>query len=189
VRGPAKNSRAELLKNDDAAPAPYRLDPTDESIIAQLQEDGRRPSRTIARALGISEPTLRWRLRRLLESGVLRIAAIADPFRLGYAIQAAILLKVTPGVLERVVEELAAWPEVMYVSSCTGRVDVYVQVVCRNQQDLWRLLAVRLPAVGGIVETETLIELRVHKLAYVYPGLGESAKGIAADGQMARGNR
>lgn len=180
-----KKRRVDLLLNDDGAPDPYRLDPTDEAIIAQLQEDGRRPSRTIARALGISEPTLRWRLRRLLESGVLRIAAIADPFRLGYQVQAAILLRVAPGALQRVVDELAAWPEVMYVSSCTGRVDVYVQVVCRDQQDLWQLLAIRLPAVGGIVETETLIELRVHKLAYVYPGLGEAAKRIAADVQAA----
>jgi Lrp/AsnC family transcriptional regulator for asnA, asnC and gidA len=158
------------------------VDPTDEAIVAQLQEDGRRPSRTIARSLGISEPTLRWRLRRLLESGVLRIAAIADPFRLGYSVQAAILLRVAPGSLGRVVEELATWPEVMYVSSCTGRVDVYAQVVCRDQQDLWQLLAIRLPAVGGIVETETLIELKVHKLAYVYPGLGGADHEVAAGG-------
>lgn len=176
-----KSDAARLLLRDRPPPTPQRLDATDEAIIAQLQEDGRRPSRTIARGLGISEPTLRWRLRRLLESGVLRIAAIADPFRLGYSVQAAILLRVVPGDHQRIVEELATWPEVMYVSSCTGRVDVYAQVVCRDQQDLWQLLAARLPAVGGIVETETLIELKVHKLAYVYPGLGGVGQQASAD--------
>jgi hypothetical protein len=50
-------------------------------------------------------------------------------------------------------------------------VDVYIQVVCRSHEDLWELVAQRIPAVGGVLETETLMELKVHKLQYVYPGL------------------
>jgi hypothetical protein len=33
--------------------------------------------------------------------------------------------------------------------------------------------------VGGITDTETLLELRVHKAKYVYPGL--AAEGAEAD--------
>jgi Lrp/AsnC family transcriptional regulator, regulator for asnA, asnC and gidA len=146
------------------------LDDIDRALIAQLQHDGRRPYREMARTLGVSEGTVRWRVRRLQDEGALRIAAIADPFRLGYKVQAFMLLRVVSGELERVVEALGEWPEVVYVSSCTGRADLYVQVVCRDHEDLWELVARRIPAIGGVVGSETLMELKVHKLLYIYPG-------------------
>ena len=68
-------------------------------------------------------------------------------------------------------ETLAAWPEVTYVSTLMGRADVYVQVICRDNEALWRLVTERLRTLEGVVETETLIEMKVHKFAYQYPGL------------------
>jgi Lrp/AsnC family transcriptional regulator, regulator for asnA, asnC and gidA len=146
-----------------------QLDAIDRELVRELQQDGRRSYRQMARGLDVSEGTVRWRVRRLLDNGALRIAAIADPFRLGYRVLASMFLRVSPGALERVIETLVSWPEVVYVSSCTGRVDIYIQVVCRSHEDLWELLAQRIPAIGGVIETETLMELKVHKLHYVYP--------------------
>jgi Lrp/AsnC family transcriptional regulator for asnA, asnC and gidA len=154
------------MRNDDQL-----LDETDQEIVRQLQQDGRRSYREMARSLDVSEGTVRWRVKRLQDTGALRIAAIADPFRLGYTVLASMFLRVSPAELERVIETLVGWQEVVYVSSCTGRVDVYIQVVCRSHEDLWELVAQRIPAVGGVLETETLMELKVHKLQYVYPGL------------------
>jgi Lrp/AsnC family transcriptional regulator for asnA, asnC and gidA len=155
------------MRNDEQL-----LDEIDQELVRQLQQDGRRPYREMARSLDVSEGMVRWRVRRLQESGALRIAAIADPFRLGYRVLASMFLRVSPSELERVIETLVSWPEVVYVSSCTGRVDVYIQVVCGSHEDLWELLAQRIPGIGGVIETETLMELKVHKLQYVYPGLG-----------------
>ena len=154
------------MRNDDQL-----LDEVDREIVRQLQQDGRRSYREMARSLEVSEGTVRWRVKRLQDTGALRIAAIADPFRLGYTVLASMFLRVSPGELERVIDTLVGWQEVVYVSSCTGRVDVYIQVVCRSHEDLWELVAQRIPAVGGVLETETLMELKVHKLQYVYPGL------------------
>jgi Lrp/AsnC family transcriptional regulator for asnA, asnC and gidA len=148
-----------------------RLDEVDQEIVRQLQQDGRRSYREMARSLDVSEGTVRWRVKRLQDTGALRIAAIADPFRLGYMVLASMFLKVSPHELEHVIDVLVQWQEVVYVSSCTGRVDVYIQVVCRSHEDLWELVARRIPAIGGVIETETLMELKVHKLQYVYPGL------------------
>ena len=131
----------------------------------------------MARDLGVSEATVRWRVRRLLEAGAVRIAAIADPFQLGYKVLASILLRVAPGDLERVVDTLVSWPEVVYASSCTGWVDVYIQVVCRDHEDLWELIATRIPAIGGVTETETLMELKVHKLQYIYTAVTAPSEG------------
>lgn len=154
------------MRNDD-----QRLDEVDQEIVRQLQQDGRRSYREMARSLDVSEGMVRWRVKRLQDTGALRIAAIADPFRLGYTVLASMFLRVSPHKLEHVVDTLVQWQEVVYVSSCTGRVDVYIQVVCRSHEDLWELVARRIPAIGGVIETETLMELKVHKLQYVYPGL------------------
>ena len=44
-----------------------RLDKTDRRIIALLQKDGRMPSSEIAKQSGVSEATVRYRLKKLIE--------------------------------------------------------------------------------------------------------------------------
>jgi Lrp/AsnC family transcriptional regulator, regulator for asnA, asnC and gidA len=163
-------------ENGNGAPPLGQLDELDRGIIAQLQIDGRRPYRAIARALGVAEGTVRARASRLQDEGILRILALANPFQLGYAVQASVLIKVTPAAHEHAAETLASWPEVMYLSSCAGSADLYMHVVCRDHDDLWRLLGERLGAIEGVLETETLMELRVHKARYVYPSLSPSVE-------------
>jgi Lrp/AsnC family transcriptional regulator for asnA, asnC and gidA len=135
-------------------------------------EDGRRPFREIARSLDVPESTVRFRANRLLREGVLNIVAMASPHRLGYEVLAIILLRVRPRARAGAIEALKALPEVQYLSSAAGRADLALQVVCRDHGDLRRLLAERFPAIPGILETETLVELEVHKFKYAYPGLG-----------------
>jgi Lrp/AsnC family transcriptional regulator for asnA, asnC and gidA len=147
------------------------LDRLDREILRHLQEDGRKPFREIARSLDVSEGTIRVRFRRLQESGVLRILAFADPFRLGDSVLALVFLRVEAHAHDRIVEAVTAWPEVTYVSTLMGRADVYIQVICRDNQALWQLVMERMRTLDGVLETETMTEMKVHKFAYVYPGL------------------
>jgi Lrp/AsnC family transcriptional regulator, regulator for asnA, asnC and gidA len=145
------------------------LDETDRAIIRLLQHDGRLPYREIARQLGVAEGTVRLRANRLTRSGALTIVAIADPFRLGYRVLAFSLLNVLPDRQQPVIDALASWDEITYISSCTGRADLYAQLVCRDHDHLWDLLYERMPAVGGITASETFMELKMHKVSYIYP--------------------
>jgi Lrp/AsnC family transcriptional regulator for asnA, asnC and gidA len=145
------------------------LDETDRAIIRLLQHDGRLPYREIARQLGVAEGTVRLRANRLARSGALTIVAIADPFRLGYRVLAFSLLNVLPDRQQPVIEALTSWDEITYISSCTGRADLYAQLVCRDHDHLWQLLYERMPAVGGITASETFMELKMHKVSYIYP--------------------
>ncbi len=148
------------------------LDETDRAIIRLLQHDGRLPYREIARQLGVAEGTVRLRANRLTRSGALTIVAIADPFRLGYRVLAFSLLNLLPGKQQSVIDALASWDEITYISSCTGRADLYAQLVCRDHDHLWELLYERMPAVGGIAASETFMELKMHKVSYIYPRPG-----------------
>ncbi|MHB1929694.1 MAG: Lrp/AsnC family transcriptional regulator [Acidimicrobiales bacterium] len=164
--------------------SPERLDELDDAIVRQLQADGRRAFREIARSLGVSEATVRARYRRLSDASALRVVAIADPFRLGFRVLAFVLINVQAGRQAEVIDALTPWPEVTYISSCTGRADIYIQVVCRSQDDLWELLSHRLPALAGVQGTETFMELKMHKISYRYSG-AELPAGAADAGRDA----
>ncbi|MEY2536178.1 MAG: Lrp/AsnC family transcriptional regulator, regulator for asnA, asnC and gidA [bacterium] len=147
------------------------LDDIDRAILRELQEDGRRPFREIGRKLDVSERTVRARMRRLQDDGVLRIIAFVDPLQLGRSVLAMVLVRVEPGAHDRIVETLASWPEVSYVSTLVGRADVYVQAMCRDNDELWDLVSRRLRGLDGVVETETMLEIKVHKFLYAHPNL------------------
>ncbi len=150
------------------------LDRIDREIVRHLQEDGRRSFREIARDINVSEATVRARFRNLQESGILRIVAFADPFRLGHSVLALVFVQVEADTHERVVEAIASWPEVSYVSTLIGSADMFVQVVCRDNEALWELVS-RIRGLGGVRRTETMIEMKVHKFKFLYTdtGLGE----------------
>lgn len=160
-----------------SAAGTHQLDALDRAIISQLQIDGRRAFAAIAREVSVTEGTVRFRVARLQEEGILHIVAFADPFPLGFAMQASVLLRTTPAAHDRVADTVASWPEVMYVSTCAGSADLYMHVICRDHGEMWRLLSERLGAVDGVLSSETLMELHVHKTRYVYPGLTDALEG------------
>jgi Lrp/AsnC family transcriptional regulator for asnA, asnC and gidA len=175
-RRPAPGSSALPIPAPRESSTEIELDRLDRDIIRHLQEEGRRPYREIGRALGVSEGTIRGRVRRLVDAQALRIVAIADPFRLGYRVLAFVLISVAPGAHERVIEALVGFPDVTYVSACTGRYDIYIQVVCRDHDQLFELLHKRIPAIGGVERSETFTELKMYKVSYHYPARDDPAR-------------
>jgi Lrp/AsnC family transcriptional regulator for asnA, asnC and gidA len=151
------------------------VDETDRGILRQLQDDGRRSFREIARAVGVSERTVRTRVRRMQEAGVLRFLAFIDPRQLEHQVLALVLLRVQAQAHDRIVETLTSWQEVSYVSTLLGRADIYAQVVCRDDEELWHLVGRRIRGLDGVLETETMTEMRVHKFRYAYGALDRSA--------------
>ena len=59
------------------------MDELDRKIIALLQMDGRASNAKIAREVGVSEGTVRRRLRKLLEDDVVRVVAVPNLEKLG----------------------------------------------------------------------------------------------------------
>jgi Lrp/AsnC family transcriptional regulator, regulator for asnA, asnC and gidA len=142
------------------------IDELDQAIMRELEADGRRAFRDIARQLNVSEATVRGRVRRLEESGVLRIIAFADPLRLGHSGLALLFLRVASGHHDAVVAALQERPEVSYISTLLGTSDLLAQVVTRDQRELGAFVRDHVRALPGVIETETIIETEVHKLRF-----------------------
>lgn len=127
------------------------MDQTDRQIIELLRMDGRRSNVEIARALGISEGTVRKRVDRLLTGGVLRVVAVADPAAVGLRTHTAILLTVVLAQTQEVARHLSAMPEVMTVYRLTGGYDILVEAAFGSDQQLMAFLTERLANVPGII--------------------------------------
>ena len=141
------------------------LDETDHAILLALRENGRRAYRDIAREVGVSEGTVRSRVRKLEDLGALRFLAFIDPMRLGNSVLALMLVRVEGAAQNSIVEALTSWSETTYVSSLAGRADIYAQLICVDSDALGDVIT-RTRALLGVIETETMLELGVHKFTY-----------------------
>ena len=150
----------------------YPLDDTDRRIIAILQADGRRSYSQIADDLGIPASSVRYRVHRLEENGVLQIVGIANPLTIGFDRFAMIGIKVRPGTAREVCQRLGELPETSYVIMTAGQYDVMAEVICRDTEHFTDLVNERMPHIDGIISTESFFVLEVHKLAYGW-GVGQ----------------
>lgn len=151
---------------------PATLDEIDRRVIAALQAEGRRPFRSIADEIGISESVVRYRVQRLEDAGILQVVGIADPLRIGFDLMAMVGVRVRPGAIAGVCSALSELPETSYVAAVAGRYDVLVELVCRDTAHFQQLLTERLHAVEGVTSTESFLILEIHKMAYGW-GVGE----------------
>jgi Lrp/AsnC family transcriptional regulator for asnA, asnC and gidA len=148
-----------------SASADVRLDAVSKAIIEQLQEDGRQSYATIAKRVGLSEAAVRQRVQRLLDQEVMQIVAVTDPLQVGFARQAMIGLRVD-GDLVAVGDALTAMPEVSYVVTTAGSFDLLAEVVCEDDNELFKLLTRRIRVLPGVQSTETFVYLKLNKQHY-----------------------
>ncbi len=142
-----------------------RLDERSKRIIEQLQEDARRSYAAIARAVGLSEAATRLRVQRLLEEGIVQIAAVTRAGAVGFHRQAMLGVRVE-GDVRAVAHKLGNLPEAEYVVICAGQYDLLVELVCEDDEHLLDVIDNGVRAVPGVRSTETFVYLRVEKESY-----------------------
>ena len=111
-----KNSKE---KNNIANSPNKKLDRVDCRLIQLLQKDGRMPNNAIALQLGISEFTVRRRLKRLLESDIIKIVAVANPINLGFEIAGNLKIKIDLKKADDVLENLKKIDALIWVALTT----------------------------------------------------------------------
>ncbi|GLZ86868.1 AsnC family transcriptional regulator [Metapseudomonas resinovorans] len=146
------------------------LDPLDYEIVRELQEDGRRAFREVARNLSVPEATVRTRVKRLQDQGILQILAFTNPSKLGQAKLALFFVSVAPQDHDRVVDTLGRWSEVSYLSTTLGTADICVQVLCRDDETLWGLQQ-KVRSLPGVQDVRMMQEVKVHKIRFTIPSV------------------
>jgi Lrp/AsnC family transcriptional regulator for asnA, asnC and gidA len=138
-------------------------DQTDWKIISILKQ-GYVPNNTIAGKLGVSEGTVRARLKRLKEAGILQIRALINPDVLENQQLVIVAIRVAESkLLERKAEEVSRLPNVLSVSIASGRYDLIAEVLLDSNRGLVRFLTEELSSIEGILATESFIMLKSYQ--------------------------
>lgn len=141
---------------------PLVLDSQDQKLAAVLAEDGALPVAECAKRLGVTAPTVRARLRNLLGSGVMRMAAMVDPFTVkGLTLAMVCLSLQSHDQLDAKLEQIAALDNVTWAAVVTGRYDIMVEVALTDEiADLYRFLHEDLSKIGGISSSESFVVMK-----------------------------
>ncbi len=144
----------------------FQPDELDLAILEMLRTDGRKPYTEIAQALSVSEGTVRNRVARMVEKGVMQIVGLIDPVRMGYDAPAMIGVNLHNADVEDVARQIARFPEVSYLIMVSGGFDLMVEVICRDREHFTQFLNQKLRKVPGVAQTQSFFILRTIKMAY-----------------------
>lgn len=139
------------------------LDDLDHQIINLLRTDARRTNTDLAKQLGVSEGTIRNRIRRLINDGYMLVVAMTRLHKLGYVVDTLIQVNTETGKQMAVAQALSRLPAVRYVAVTTGAYDIAVGAVFRSNDELLKFLTEEVASIPGVVHTGTSHILRTLK--------------------------
>ena len=145
----------------------YKIDNIDIKIVDLLMEDGRMACSEVARRIGgVTERAIRYRLDRLIESGVIFVTAVVNQKIVGYPIVADVLLEVEADSIREVAEKMRAYECVSYVAYSIGETDVSVQVIAKDAVEVYEFVTRVIGKTAGVRKTTTSIVPQVLKDVY-----------------------
>ena len=112
------------------------MDALDSEIIGILQNDGRASNAGIAREVGVSEGTVRRRLKRLVDEDFIKVVALINHRRLGYSSEAIVGIQVDPSIVDQVADAVSMLVEVSWVVVTTGAYDIFVWVEVHSAEEV-----------------------------------------------------
>ena len=131
-----------------------RLDALDARIIEALSVDARIPMSDLARAVGLSGPSVTERVRKLEASGVIRRFTVElEPKMLGYTLEAVVRIKPRPGQLHQVEKLIQNEPRFITCDKVTGEDCFVARLLLMTIEELDALL----DGLHGRAETNTAI--------------------------------
>ena len=138
-----------------------QLNQLDWDIIRELQKNGREPNSSIAKKLEVTEGTIRQRVKKLLEAGVLRVSGQLNPeFLEGHQLILMGINVKESSHLEETFNELSKLEEVHSAAITSGRYDLFIQVIVSNNLGVIDFLTQSLAQIKGIMQTETFLLLK-----------------------------
>ena len=132
-----------------------KLDKLDCRLIRLLQIDGRMSNIAIAQQLGISEYTVRNRIKRLLENETIKIVAVANPIDLGFEIAGNLKIKIDLKKADQVLENLKKIDSLIWVALTTGGTDIDVDFIAHSFKEFKELIFQKISGIDGVLSMET----------------------------------
>ena len=141
--------------------AKLNLDKLDLQIIHEMLHGEDIPYAELGKKLFVSGGTIHVRIKKLEELGIVQGKKITvDLKQLGYDIKAFVGIFLEKSSLyDTVAKELEGIPEIVRLNYTTGNYSMFIEVVCKDINQLRSILHDDLQNIKGIERTETFISL------------------------------
>jgi Lrp/AsnC family transcriptional regulator for asnA, asnC and gidA len=144
-----------------------KLDEVDKAIVEYLARDARVSNGQIAGALGVTEGTVRARVKRMEEEKLIRITAVTNIDRFRDATLAYIWIEVERSDQTRsVAQALAQIEELGFVGVMLGRSDILAITMVRNTEHLAEFVHQRINIIPGVRRTDSTLGVNFLKHDY-----------------------
>lgn len=151
------------------------FDSNDRRLSKLLSVNAQESVNQLADKMQLSAPTVRARLRSLIDKNLLKIVGLLNLSERPELIGAVVGINANAqGNLDVLMKKIGGLPFVTSVSTVTGRFDLMVEVlVAGDVQDLYRFTSELLPRVaapGVISRSETFVVMKSHNKWVGLPG-------------------
>lgn len=143
------------------------LDQLDKKIIMELRGNARRSYTELAKVLGVSEGTVRNRVKNLQKKKIIKFEAVINPHAIGYNFITIMALQVRVADLSEVADMLVKMPNVYYLAFVTGRYDLVAILMSRTTEELSQFIKDNISNMTAIIRSETLVNLEIMKSPWI----------------------
>jgi DNA-binding Lrp family transcriptional regulator len=163
-----------------SSPAP-ELSAVDERLALALTENSRIRWGELAERVGVMQSTARRRATNLFRSGALRLRTVVEPEALGLPVTTFLWLRVDPGRVNVVAQQLAGHPAVLLLASTAGEHNMCAEVAVARYEDLHAFLTRTMGALDGIRDVDVTLGLHTLKRASIVRPWFPGAAGATTD--------
>jgi Lrp/AsnC family transcriptional regulator for asnA, asnC and gidA len=139
------------------------IDDFDLKLILEMQKNGRQSFLKLAKLLWSNERTIRNRIRKLIDKGVIEIVALPNLQLLGYKFAAFVAFQIDIHNSQSVGIALSKYPNIIFLSNVTGRYDYMALVVSKSAEDYSVFLENIISTTHGVIRVETYVTMNIVK--------------------------
>jgi len=145
-----------------------KLDAIDRKILNILQENATMPFSRIGTTLGVSEATVRYRVKQLEKKEVIKTyTTLLNPAKVGFSTTGVMMVKLDPARFEQAAKEISDLPETYHVFQNTGEYDIISVVHTRDLAHLSDLRK-KVQSIKGVRDVTVSAATRIIKIKTVF---------------------
>ena len=140
------------------------MDDLDLQIIRILQEDAKISCKKIAKLLKTPASTIHFRVKKMIEERIIvKFSSVIDVGKLGYETVGWVGLTIDPLKTDEIANQIATFEEVRMLSIAGGAHNLVVQILSRNEKELWNFIREKIQTIDGVQNLDVSSSLKIFK--------------------------
>jgi DNA-binding Lrp family transcriptional regulator len=140
------------------------MDDLDLQIIKKLQENAKLSLKKISKTLKIPTSTIHFRVQKMIEEQIIaKFSCVVDIGKLGYETVGWANLIIDPLKADEIAKKIATFEEVRMVSITAGAYNLIVQILAKNEKELWNFIRENIQIIDGVQKIDVSSTLKIFK--------------------------